>query len=232
MNINNKGFTLMEIVLAVVLVGIIGVALASLTLSASRESGRGQSKTALRNNFSIAMRQLRLDVQNSSRILYTRGKPNGVKEALLCLAQNVDLQGNAITGTTAQYITYYFIPGGIKTRSDGSKVEPNDSTDGGIIKRVVSTTNPLEESSLPTSGGKEAFVNVKYIKPTSIDPYYAPFFAVVRDDERQHPKYYDEYKATEGTFYSRIDMNIIMELPSSPVVNDAMEETLVLPIGL
>lgn len=56
---NKKGFTLTEILLAVMIVGIIGVALASLTTAASRESGVGRSKVMLRNNLSIALRQLR-----------------------------------------------------------------------------------------------------------------------------------------------------------------------------
>ena len=46
---NNKGFTLTEILLAVMIVGIIGVALAALTTAASREGGVGRSKILLRN---------------------------------------------------------------------------------------------------------------------------------------------------------------------------------------
>ena len=68
---NNKGFTLTEILLAVMIVGIIGVALAALTTASSREAGVGRSRVLLRNNLSLAMRQLRQDV---SRLHHHRGE--------------------------------------------------------------------------------------------------------------------------------------------------------------
>ena len=64
---NNKGFTLAEILLAVLIVGIIGVALAAVTTAALRESGTGRTRLILRNQLSIAVRQLRQDIQLAQR---------------------------------------------------------------------------------------------------------------------------------------------------------------------
>ena len=96
---NKKGFTLTEILLAVMIVGIIGVALASLTTAASRESGVGRSKVMLRNNLSLAMRRLRMDVHDASRVLYKKGAMDGSlseRTPLLALGKNLTLSGEKI----------------------------------------------------------------------------------------------------------------------------------------
>lgn len=63
---NNKGFTLTEVLLAAMIVGLIGVALAALTTAALRESGAGRVRLMLRNQASLFLRQLRQDVRESS----------------------------------------------------------------------------------------------------------------------------------------------------------------------
>ncbi len=65
---NNKGFTLTEVLLAVMIVGLVGVALAALTGTAVRESNVGRTRMMLRNQASIALRQLRQDVHQSSAV--------------------------------------------------------------------------------------------------------------------------------------------------------------------
>ena len=62
---NNKGFTLTEVLLAAMIVGIIGVALAALTTAALRESSVGRTRITLRNQISLFLRQLRQDVQEA-----------------------------------------------------------------------------------------------------------------------------------------------------------------------
>ncbi len=62
---NKKGFTLTEILLAVMIVGIIGVALAALSTAALRESGVGRVRLMLRNQVSLFLRQLRQDIRES-----------------------------------------------------------------------------------------------------------------------------------------------------------------------
>lgn len=65
---NNKGFTLTEVLLAAMIVGIIGIALAALTTAALRESGVGRSRLMLRNQLSLFLRQLRQDVREASSV--------------------------------------------------------------------------------------------------------------------------------------------------------------------
>ena len=62
---NKKGFTLTEVLLAAMIVGIIGISLAALTRAALRESGAGQVRLMLRNQASLFLRQLRQDVRDS-----------------------------------------------------------------------------------------------------------------------------------------------------------------------
>ncbi|MBP5404046.1 MAG: type II secretion system protein [Elusimicrobiaceae bacterium] len=68
---NKNGFTLTEILLAVMIVGVIGIALAALTTAAVRESGTGRTRLMLRNQISLAMRQLRQDIHESTEVLNT-----------------------------------------------------------------------------------------------------------------------------------------------------------------
>ena len=63
---NRGGFTLTEVLLAVMIVGLISVALAALTRAAARESGAGRSKIMLRNNLSTFVRTLRRDMSQAT----------------------------------------------------------------------------------------------------------------------------------------------------------------------
>lgn len=65
---NKKGFTLTEVLLAVMIVGVVGVALAALTGAAMRQSGVGRTRMMLRNQISTALRQLRQDVHMASNV--------------------------------------------------------------------------------------------------------------------------------------------------------------------
>ena len=59
-----NGFTLTEVVLAVILVGMVGVAVASLSSLVSRNSSTTTHRLMLRSSLSTALRQIREDVQN------------------------------------------------------------------------------------------------------------------------------------------------------------------------
>ncbi len=123
---NNKGFTLTEILLAAMIVGIIGVALAAITTAGVREGKVGRTKAVLRNQLSVALRQLRQDIAQSSNV-------------------SVEQEGRQLTLTQAyklgpseedsQTITYQFILG--NEDSGGGKI-------GGKLTRKINT-NPAEE---------------------------------------------------------------------------------------
>lgn len=234
---NKKGFTLTEILLAVMIVGIIGVALASLTTAASRESGVGRSKVLLRNNLSIVLRQLRRDIQESSRVMYVRGKQNASGTVpLLVLAKNVDQSGNAYGSSSAVYITYCFSVGNKSNTVSGSKVVPDGAKDGGTIYRLENGTNPMGGSDTPTcdtSNSQKILSNVKYIPTTAAD-YPVPLFTLRETTDTysvNDKSSTDKIKLLRKNLGSALVVKLITELPSNPVVNDVTEETFILPNG-
>ena len=104
---NKKGFTLTEVLLATMIVGVIGIALAALTTAAMRESGVGRSRLMLRNEISLFLRQLRQDVRESTSAIASEG------QLKLGRSNRVgpDLGANDIT---------YYCGSGTCTRDDGN----------------------------------------------------------------------------------------------------------------
>ena len=223
---NKKGFTLTEILLAVMIVGIIGVALASLTTAASRESGIGRSKVMMRNNLSLFMRMMRLDVQETTRVLYKSGEVSGgtSQVPLLALGKNVDLRGQQGGDNASTVVLYCFQPGSITKTTSGAPVVPSGSKDGGSIYRYevpyASYSVSVGVPNCPSSGGEEILSNVKYI-PSSSEypvPYIGPTYPTVSNP-------------VSKDLGSVIYVDIITELPSNPVVNDVIQEDLVVRNG-
>ncbi len=220
---NKKGFTLTEVLLAVMIVGLIAVALASLTRAAARESGIGRSKIMLRNNLSMFMRTLRGDMAKASRVEVMYGNTNvGTSAvALLKLAQNVDKSGSLIlktvkdgsTTTTqkAKWITYCFVRG----TDQNAPISPSDAYRGGKIYRLESTSSYPACSGL--SDANLVLTNVKYIPSGSSAGYFVPLFQL------------DSFSRS-GT-KSLLRVQIITELPSTPIVNDVVEEIFAMPNG-
>jgi len=237
---NKKGFTLTEVLLAVLIAGIIGVALASLTTVASREAGLGRSKVMLRNNLSLALRQLRNDIHASSQVLYVRGEISGVGTSaipLLVIAQNTLLDGTAF-GSGANYITYCFVPGSVTTFANGGAVVPAGATDGGVIYRREADSLPSWTASDGPDCGTPAtdsdfriwLRNVKFIAPSGTDNYPVPYFRVPGFANSSYDRY-DTGVNLDKNLGSRLSVSLVLELPSAPVLNDATTETFVLPNG-
>ncbi len=159
MKMNKKGFTLTEVLLAVMVVGLIGVALASLTTAATRESGVGRSKVMLRNNLSLFLRTLRDDINAATFIdmAATAGPGGG---PLLQLCDNKTMLGEAIPSVSGMgCVTYSFSKGSL-TGSEGrsNKVVPSGATRGGTITR----------------NGSTVLRNVKYV--SGYQGYTSPYF--------------------------------------------------------
>ena len=114
---NKKGFTLTEILLAVMIVGVIGIALAALTTAAVQEGGIGRTKAVLRGQLSMALRQLRQDVLQASSVSI---EGDGTK---LTLKNEHPLSPDQ----SGDAIVYTFQPGNI-TGGGGGKI-------GGEIRR-------------------------------------------------------------------------------------------------
>lgn len=233
---NNKGFTLTEILLAVMIVGIIGVALAALTTAASRESGVGRSKVLLRNNLSIALRQLRRDIKESSRVLYVRGELGSIGTTeipLLMVGKNVDQDGQRISSVADPiYVTYCFKRGSVNTTTSGAGVLPSDAYDGGVITRYESNNENWTTGNIPDCSGSSSskfLNNVKYFPPSAT--YAAPLFAVRGFSGTYNVKDSTSLAKIRKNLGSVLDVNLITELNSNPVVNDVTEETFILPNG-
>lgn len=228
---NKKGFTLTEILLAVMIVGIIGVALASLTTAASRESGVGRSKVMLRNNLSIALRQLRQDVQESTRVLYVRGRIDSTTRSaipLLALAKNEDIDGNSI-GAGSSYITYCFLPGNKAAAPNGQAL-----SGGTIFRHVGSVSWSGNAPACSYNTNTDVFLyNVKFIPPigsTGDDNYYpVPFFGPETYSVKDNSS--SAVSARRKDLGSILQVRLITELDSTPVVNDAVEQIFMLPNG-
>ncbi len=242
---NRTGFTLTEILLAVLVVAIIGVALASLTSAASRESGVGSSKVMLRNSMSRALRQLRQDIHEASRVLYVRGPIDVIGEnvtqiPLLMIGKNVRLDGSAVAGNTRTYIVYCFKPGTVTATAGGAAVVPDGALDEGTIYRQQFTQNTAytfpEGSNAPSCRAYQDsdiwLPHVKFIPNSTTSPnnYPVPLFGV--------SGYSATYSTNDTTdtnlpdnLGSLLRLNMILELPSSPVVNDVTEERFALPNG-
>lgn len=232
---NNKGFTLTEILLAVMIVGIIGVALAALTTAASRESGVGRSRVLLRNNLSLAMRQLRQDIHSSTQLQYARGQISSASAGnvipLLVLGRNVDLKGNPIPGRTPSYITYCFVVG-------SHAAQPSGALAGGTIYRrqsdqiTWSSATPSCGSNPATDTNFQVFLhNVKFIpSELAVDDsgstYPVPLFRVdsSRTTYSLHEENHNILERYYGELGALLRVNLITELPSKPVVNDVVEQ--------
>ena len=220
---NKKGFTLTEILLAVMIVGLIGIALASLTRAAAREAGVGRSKIMLRNHLSSFMRTLRGDLAKASRVSYViNGATCNTGGALLLrIHTNTDKTGAKIVSTDAQNTIVYCHK--CSTAASTFPVVPSGAYLGGTIyKKVISGYNASATcSSGYMTAANAVLSNVKYI-PASGSGYPVPLFMV-------NP--YALGGATSNSMNSIINVKLITELDSRPVVNDVIEETFAVPTG-
>lgn len=219
-----RGFTLTEVLLAVMIVGLIAIALASLTRAAARESGVGRSRIMLRNNLSTFLRTLRSDMLQSSRVDYVSGAAECGENpvALLQIAQNVDSEGNVIvsvvkstaegtmTSSSAKYITYCFVCG-----TDTENISPSGATRGGAIYRIESGNHYTNGNGACTMLSDDDLLlsNVKYIS----GDYHVPSFMAD--------------SVSRSWTNSLLSVRVITELNSRPVVNDVVEETFAMPMG-
>jgi len=252
---NKKGFTLTEILLASVIVGMIGVALASLTTAATRKSGAGNSRVMLRNSLSVAMRQLRYDVHDASRVLWVQGpmaSSSSSRTKLLVISRYDSVSEEKIaqySEKSAEYIAYCFERGNTTNLSSGDNVQPSylpsnenkKTRDGGIIYRVVwdkVTEKPADFCATPTAAQGSSSVWLRHVKFISNDYTY--------DTNKHYPVplfTIGAFNTTPGglsasTLYGNqtgrgaiLLVKLIVELPSYPVVNETMEETFVFTNG-
>ena len=214
-----RGFTLTEVLLAVMIVGLIGVALAALTRSASREAGVGRSRIMLRNNLATFMRTLRADLAQASSVKHAEGPLDSIDSsdviAILQIVKNADNDGEAIlSDEPVSKITYCFQRG-----TNSTAIQPSGAYRGGKIYRTVKTDGTQVNCATDKSTSNLLLSNVKYI-PTSSDANYpVPLIGWNRN-------------STNNALPGLLKVHIITELDSTPVVNETIEETFSMPVGI
>lgn len=222
---NKKGFTLTEILLAVMIVGLIGIALASLTRAAAREAGVGRSKIMLRNHLSSFMRTLRGDLAKASRVSYViNGATCNTGGALLLrIHTNTDQTGAKIISDQGQE-TILYCHKCSTAASTFPPVMPSGSYRGGTIyRKVLSSYNSSATcSSGYMTAANAVLSNVKYLPKGGGFGEGSPAFII-------NP--YARTKDANKSMKSIIDVQLITELDSRPVVNDVIEETFAVPTG-
>ena len=217
----SAGFTLTEVLLAVMIVGLIGIALASLTRASAREGGVGRSRVMLRNNAAMFVRTLRQDIEQSSVIESVAGPLSSVSGSvmLLKLKKGLDADNNNLKiynrthddiQRPYEYVVYCFEKGATSS-------VPSGSTIGGVIKRVASNENA--DLSCSSEGQVVVLDHVKFISNSSFSvgevnmTYPVPLFT------------------THSGNNCAVDVNVITELDSKPVLNDLITQTFVAPAG-
>lgn len=200
---NNKGFTLMEILLAAFIVGIIGVALAALTTAAVRETGVARTRTMLRHQLSVALRQLRQDIEQADgvQIRFNMGTGSApLTTRRMVLTSNVQLGPGQRESWT---ITYTFTAGSAPGAGGG--------TTGGTITRRVEV-----------GGSERTSTWLENVKSIRTENFASPRFA---------QETWGVNTTEINTLASAIRVTLIVEVPGSPVVNETIDETFMLPHG-
>lgn len=199
---NNKGFTLMEVLLAALIVGVIGIALAALTTAAVREGGVGRTRVMLRHQLSLAMQQLRQDIAFADQVGVENNADGTVK---LVKIKHMHPQGPkyiGVLGDTAMtvdhpvLITYEF-------------TKKENSNTGGIIKRSV------KQQGVPVGKTEIWLSNIKTVSQSG---FVSPRFEQITYQQQDQVG-------------SLLKVSIIVEVGTDPVVNDVIVETFAMQHG-
>lgn len=113
---NNKGFTLMELLVAVFIASMVTIALMTIWKASSMQTSQGQRQSIIRNNLSILMRALHRDMTESDLILApTAGQSGG----LIVAARNAYLKKEGSTFyVQPNTVSYSKDPEGVQIESE------------------------------------------------------------------------------------------------------------------
>lgn len=109
---NNKGFTLMELLVAVFIASMVTIALMTIWKASSMQTSQGQRQSIIRNNLSILMRALHRDITESDLIL---APSSGQSGGLIVAARNAYL--------TKEGASYYVMPNTVSYSKDPEGVQ-------------------------------------------------------------------------------------------------------------
>ncbi len=145
---NNKGFTLMELLVAVFIASMVTIALMTIWKASSMQTSQGQRQSIIRNNLSILMRALHRDITESDLIL---APTSGQSGALIVVARNAYL--------AKEGASYYVLPNTVSYTKDPAGVQIESEPiafaycqEGNTIRRSSEISlKELEKSSLERS---------------------------------------------------------------------------------
>lgn len=93
---NNKGFTLMELLVAVFIGSMVTISLVSIWKAASLQTSSGQRQSIIRNNLSMFLRGMHKDITEADVIIYPAKGQVSVGSLLLVGFRNARKVGNTI----------------------------------------------------------------------------------------------------------------------------------------
>lgn len=113
---NNKGFTLMELLVAVFIGSMVTIALVSIWKAASLQTASGQRQSVIRNNLSMFLRGIHKDITEADVIIYPTKLLTAEPTLLLVGFRNARKVGSNIEPknanvsfvTTSQYFAYCY----------------------------------------------------------------------------------------------------------------------------
>lgn len=147
---NKKGFTLMELLVAVFIASMVTIALMTVWKASSMQTSQGQRQSIIRNNLSIFMRALHRDITESDLIL---APDSGASGGVIVAVRNAYL--------VKEGASYYVMPNTLSYSKDpeGAQIESEPVAfaycqEGNKIKRSAEialkglSNDSLEKSSL------------------------------------------------------------------------------------
>lgn len=154
---NNKGFTLMELLVAVFIGSMVTIALVSIWKAASLQTSSGQRQSVIRNNLSIFLRTIHKDLTEADIIIYPTKYLSSESSLLLVGFRNVRKESDTIVPNTtsmsafvakSEYFAYCY-----------------DSAKNRVLKRTASyaSNSTISDfiSSVSTCSGTNVMDNVE-----------------------------------------------------------------------
>lgn len=116
---NNKGFTLMELLVAVFISSMVTIALVTIWKASSMQTSQGQRQSIIRNNLSILMRAIHRDITEADLLLAPSGLA-GQEGNIIVLARNAYLskEGGANYYAIPNLMSYTKDPMGVEIESE------------------------------------------------------------------------------------------------------------------
>lgn len=163
---SKKGFTLMELLVAVFIASMVTIALVTIWKAASLQTSQGQRQTMIRNNLSILMRALHRDITEADLVLApykgSTGADNGQSGGALVLVRNGHLKPSGNSKQVAGPEVSSFTEGGPKYESEPQVIayciqgaDANNKKIRRVVAYIEGTNNEVEElvSDMVGTGG-------------------------------------------------------------------------------